>query len=138
MFLAKDVANWIEHTNLTMMLKQVDSEEKEKHILGVNNNYTQVGHGGLRENTEFWFLTEDGIYELLMLSRKPIAKQWKKEVKKILKQIRLTGGTVQTDREAEFIENYFPSFSEEVKGIYNVKPLVAKTFQYYSVKTTPR
>ena len=30
-----------------------------------------------------------------MLSRKPIAKQWKKEVKKILKQIHLTGGTVQ-------------------------------------------
>ncbi|MEH6934581.1 hypothetical protein [Bacillus sp. JJ783] len=23
-----------------------------------------------------WFLTEDGIYELLMISRKPIAKQW--------------------------------------------------------------
>ncbi|MGQ8854817.1 BRO-N domain-containing protein [Bacillus sp. SRB_8] len=77
LFLAKDVANWIEHTNLTMMLKQVDSEEKIKHNLGVNNNYTQVGHGGLRENTEFWFLTEEGIYELLMLSRKPIAKQWR-------------------------------------------------------------
>ncbi len=27
-----------------------------------------------------WFLTEYGIYELLMVSRKPIAKQWKKEV----------------------------------------------------------
>ncbi|MGG0648512.1 BRO family protein [Bacillus mycoides] len=65
------------------MLKQVDSEEKVKHNLGVNNNYTQVGHGGLRENTEFWFLTEEGIYELLMLSRKPIAKQWKKEVNTI-------------------------------------------------------
>ncbi|MES9699867.1 Bro-N domain-containing protein [Bacillus sp. JJ927] len=99
LFLAKDVARWIEHTNLTMMLKQVDSEEKEKHNLGVNNNYTQVGHGGLRENTEFWFLTEEGIYELLMLSRKPIAKQWKKEVKKILKNIRLNGGHVQVDRE---------------------------------------
>ncbi|WP_300854391.1 BRO family protein, partial [uncultured Clostridium sp.] len=32
-----------------------------------------------------WFLTEDGLYEVLMQSRKPIAKAFKKEVKKILK-----------------------------------------------------
>ena len=37
------------------------------------------------------FLTEDGLYEVLMQSRKPIAKQFKKEVKKVLKQIRKTG-----------------------------------------------
>lgn len=85
-------------------MKKVDSSDKV-----VNNVYTL---GGVQES---WFITEYGLYEVLMLSRKPIAKQWKKEVKKILKQIRLTGGTIQTDREAEFIENYFPSFSEEVK-----------------------
>ena len=41
-----------------------------------------------------WFLTEDGLYEVLMQSRKPIAKQFKKEVKQILKQIRRTGDYV--------------------------------------------
>ena len=35
-----------------------------------------------------WFLTEDGLYEVLMQSRKPIAKQFKKEVKTLLKNIR--------------------------------------------------
>ncbi|WP_243870727.1 BRO family protein [Bacillus albus] len=115
MFLAKDVAEWIGHTNLTVMMRLVEEDEKVKAFLPLNNVYTQTGRGGLRENTEANFLTENGIYEVLMQSRKPIAKQWKKEVKKILKQIRLTGGTVQTDREAEFIENYFPSFSEDVK-----------------------
>ncbi|WP_050552570.1 hypothetical protein [Bacillus cereus] len=35
------------------------------------------------QKREMMFLTENGIYEVLMLSRKPIAKQWKKEVKKI-------------------------------------------------------
>ena len=50
-----------------------------------------------------------------MQSRKPIAKQFKKEVKKILKQIRLTGGAVIEDREEEFINNYFTSFSDDVK-----------------------
>lgn len=38
-----------------------------------------------------WFLTEDGLYEVLMQSRKPIAKAFKKEVKKILKELRTKG-----------------------------------------------
>ncbi|WJE65591.1 Bro-N domain-containing protein [Bacillus mycoides] len=108
LFLAKDVAEWIGHTNLTVMMRLVESDDKikisPKQKLGLLTN-----------NNEYWFITEDGIYELLMLSRKPIAKQWKKEVKKILKNIRLNGGHVQVDREEEFIHSHFPSFSEEVK-----------------------
>lgn len=102
LFLAKDVANWIEHSDRTKMLKGIDEEEKVKNIVPT-----------LGGNQEMWFLTEDGLYEVLMQSRKPIAKQFKKEVKKILKQIRTTGGVVKD--EEEFIKNYFPSFSEEVK-----------------------
>ncbi|WP_332833462.1 phage antirepressor [Clostridium perfringens] len=104
LFLAKDVANWIEYdsTQIKKMISKVDEEEK------VRNNVTTPG--GI-QNT--WFLTEDGVYEVLMQSRKPIAKEFKKEVKKILKQIRLTGGAVRN--EEEFIKNYFPSFSDEVK-----------------------
>ena len=41
-----------------------------------------------------WFLTEDGLYEVLMVSKMPKAKQFKKEVKKVLKEIRLTGGYI--------------------------------------------
>ena len=104
LFLAKDVAEWIEHSNPRMMLQNSDEDEKV-----VNNVYTPGG------NQEAWFLNEDGVYEVLMQSRKPIAKQFKKEVKKILKQIRLTGGVVIEDREEEFINNYFTSFSDEVK-----------------------
>ncbi len=80
LFLAKDVANWIEHSNPRVMLNTVDETEKV-----VNNVYTLGG------SQESWFLTEDGLYEVLMQSRKPIAKQFKKEVKKILKSIRLNG-----------------------------------------------
>ncbi|EJQ53513.1 hypothetical protein IEQ_01011 [Bacillus cereus BAG6X1-2] len=105
LFLASDVSEWIGHSNPTMMLKVVDDDEKIKIHTTINNVYGAYN----------WFLTEDGIYEVLMQSRKPIAKAWKKEVKKILKQIRLTGGTVQADREEEFIHNYFPSFSEDIK-----------------------
>lgn len=104
LFMASDVANWIEHTNTTMMLRKIDDEEK-----GLNNVYTLGG------NQEKWFVTEDGLYEICMQSRKPIAKQMKKEIKAYLKQIRLTGGAIETDREAEFVDKYFPSFTEETK-----------------------
>lgn len=80
LFLAKDVAEWIEHSNTRVMLNTVDENEKV-----VNNVYTL---GGVQES---WFLTEDGLYEVLMQSRKPIAKAFKKEVKIILKTIRQNG-----------------------------------------------
>ena len=83
LFLAKDVASWIGHTNVTKMLLGIDDEEKL--VLKIpSNNLLE----GLQKNTEYTFLTEDGLYEVLMLSKKPIAKEFKKEVKKILKLIR--------------------------------------------------
>lgn len=107
LFLAKDVAEWIDYgfdskgnRDTNGMLRTIDEEEKEKNINPINNRVS-------------WFLTEDGLYEVLMQSRKPIAKQFKKEVKKILKQMRLTGGAVLD--EEKFIKQYFPSFSENVK-----------------------
>lgn len=104
LFLVVDIANWIEHTHTTNMVKIVDDCEKLNVILL---------HAG--QNREVLTLTEDGLYEVLMQSRKPIAKELKKAIKDYLKQIRKTGGTVETGREEYFINNYFPSFSEEVK-----------------------
>lgn len=80
LFLAKDVAEWIEHNKPNELIANVDDTEKLKAI---------ISHSG--QNREMWFLTEDGLYEVLMLSRKPIAKKFKKEVKKILKTIRKNG-----------------------------------------------
>lgn len=88
LFLAKDVANWIEHSDVSMMLKKIDEDEKLLQRLFVSG-----------QNREMWFLTENGLYEVLMQSRKPIAKQFKKEVKKILKQIRQTGGYIPFSQE---------------------------------------
>lgn len=87
LFLAKDVANWIGHKKPNEMIANVDEDEKEKIKINYGDNNARV----LQNNTEYWFLTEDGLYEVLMQSRKPIAKQFKKEVKYILKQIRKHG-----------------------------------------------
>lgn len=87
LFLAKDVANWIEHKKPNEMIANVDEEEKQKIKINHGDSNARV----LQNNTEYWFLTEDGLYEVLMQSRKPIAKQFKKEVKKILKSVRKHG-----------------------------------------------
>ena len=86
LFLAKDVAEWIEHSDTSKMVRNIDEDEKVTNIVRT-----------LGGNQECLFLTEDGLYEVLMQSRKPIAKQFKKEVKKILKDLRLKGNFNTSD-----------------------------------------
>lgn len=110
LFLARDVAEWIEYSrrpdgsyNVSAMLNAIDDDEKIKIHTTVNNV-----NGG----SDAWFLTEDGLYEVLMLSRKPIAKDFKKEVKKILKSIR-KHGIYATDKVIDGILNN-PDFGIEL------------------------
>ena len=86
LFLAKDICAWLEMdvSNASKLTKNLDKEE-----------YLTTRYN----NTSATFITEDGLYEVLMQSRKPIAKKFKKEVKKILKQIRQTGGYIPTNEE---------------------------------------
>jgi phage antirepressor YoqD-like protein len=82
LFLAKDVAEWIEHSDVSTMMRNIDENEKVTNIVCT-----------LGGNQEAWFLTEDGLYEVLFQSRKPIAKSFKGEVKRILKELRTKGIT---------------------------------------------
>ena len=75
---AKDVAKWIEHSNVSMMLKSIDDDEKVTGVCDINNVYVTAKS---RNTQQMLFLTEDGLYEVLFQSRKPIAKAFKKEVK---------------------------------------------------------
>ncbi|WP_270507118.1 phage antirepressor KilAC domain-containing protein [Paraclostridium sordellii] len=91
-FLAKDVANWIGYdpSSVNKMLNTIDEDEK---LIGKTFRLGQI--------REMWFLTEDGLYEVLMQSRKAIAKQFKKEVKKMIKQVRKTGGYIPINEEED-------------------------------------
>lgn len=73
LFLAKDVAEWIdyEEKNAYRLYDSVDEDERK-------TCSTEIG-GQVREVK---MLTEEGVYEVLMLSKKPIAKSFKKEIKK--------------------------------------------------------
>lgn len=72
LFKAKDVAGWIEHSDVSTMMRNVDEDEKLIQTLFVAG-----------QRRDCFFLTENGLYEVLMQSRKPIAKQFKKGVKEI-------------------------------------------------------
>ena len=98
LFLAKDVAEWIDYSktsqgyyNTSKMLMTIDEDEK----LTITNSNSGGSKIYLTEDEEekeihrlstltngysATFLTEDGLYEVLMQSRKPIAKDFKKEV----------------------------------------------------------
>lgn len=102
LFMAKDVAEWIELSNVTDMVSRVDEDE-----------VTKLNLGGLQGECNF--LTEDGLYEVLMQSRKPIAKQFKKRVKEILKTIRKSGGYVNNAE--KMVNTYFSDIPEEQKTI---------------------
>lgn len=122
-FLAKDVANWIGHTDLSRMVNLVDEDEKLKRTLYVSG-----------QRREMWFLTEDGLYELLMQSRKPIAKQFKKQVKKMLKELRLKTNPylslskelqaiLTIDKKQQLMEEDIIEVKEDLQGFKEEIPL---------------
>lgn len=93
LFKAKDVAEWIDYAktgnriyDVSRMLGVVDEDEKLIRTMFVSG-----------QNRQVWFLTEDGLYEVLMQSRKPIARQFKKGVKEILKSIRKHGAYMTSE-----------------------------------------
>ena len=119
LFLAKDVANWIEYSvsNVSKMLDKVDEDEKTTRTISTNGNYI----------TNAWFLTEDGLYEVLMQSRKPLAKEFKKKVKEILKALRQnkiqiinTTNDVQVDNNIIDMINILKSLTEQNQQIIDI------------------
>lgn len=116
LFLAKDVAEWIEYdvSSVNKMLASVDEDEKVRKIVPT-----------LGGDQEMWLLTENGLYEVLMLSRKPIAKEFKKEVKRILHEIRTTGGYTVPRSYAEALQiaaDQAKRIEEQNKQIAIMKP----------------
>lgn len=89
-FLPSDIASWLGITNSRQMLKSADLSEEQKGVFLVDTL------GGEQEKV---FITEDGLYDTLMASRKPESRPLKKEIKSYLKQIRLTGGYIPVSPE---------------------------------------
>ena len=104
-FVASDVAEWLGERDGYTVARKVDDEEKDTQIV--------CTLGGNQKTT---VLTEDGLYDACMLSRKKIAKPLKKEIKKYLKSIRLTGAAIPVGNEQKMVNYYFSSLSSDLQG----------------------
>ncbi|WP_303977231.1 BRO family protein [Streptococcus danieliae] len=98
LFLARAVAEMIDYSktsqgyyNTAQMLKAVDEDEKLKAFGSIKIVNSRPNKNSNAPSVPMWFLTEQGLYEVLFQSRKPIAKEFKKWVKQILKEIRQQG-----------------------------------------------
>lgn len=80
-FVAADVCSVLEHTNTSVALSRLDDDEN-----GVNIVYTLGG------NQEMNIINESGLYSLILTSRKPEAKKFKKwATAEVLPAIRKSG-----------------------------------------------
>jgi prophage antirepressor-like protein len=80
LFRASDIGLILDIKNIHTTIKDFDTDEKVLHTMDTP--------GG---NQKIMFLTEIGLYRLLGLSRKPIARNFQKWVAKVIKEIRITG-----------------------------------------------
>ena len=88
LFVAGEVAKMIDYGktaggsyDVNAMVRPIDREEKEVRSIIVPDGST----------LSTTLLTEDGFYEVLLMSRKPVAKELKKKVKEVLKALRIKG-----------------------------------------------
>jgi hypothetical protein len=81
LFLAKDVATLIGHTKPDVMVKMALPHER----------VAQRFFDG-KQNRNMIFLTEGGLYEVLMRSKTPIAVEFKDKVKELLHRRRMEQG----------------------------------------------
>jgi len=103
-FVAKDVCEILEITNPTMALQRLDNDERAKFNLG--------------RQGETNIVNEPGLYTLILGSRKPEAKQFKRWIThEVIPTIRKTGGYVANDE--LFVNTYLPFADEQTKLLFS-------------------
>ena len=109
-FVGKDIADCLGYSNSSKaVMVHVDDEDKKSAMLPNSQNGNSVG--------KFTLINESGIYSLIMSSKLPSAKEFKRWVTSvILPSIRRTGGYVG-DADM-FVENYLPFADEPIKQLF--------------------
>ncbi|HEL1829275.1 TPA: BRO-like protein [Streptococcus suis] len=131
LFIAVEVAEMIEVQNTTDLLKRIDEDEKLTYVISRAGQKREVN-----------MLTEFGLYEVLFQSRKPKAKEFKKVVKNILKEIRVNGyymqgeliqdqptqPAIELDSDMAYIKNRLAEL-QSMTTMADIKVGLAKTYR---------
>jgi len=102
-FVAKDVCNILGLTNPSKAVSRLDEDERSNFKLG------RQGEANI--------VNEFGLYNLVLSSRKPEAKQFKRWIThEVIPSIRKTGGYVDNDE--LFVETYLPHADEQTRTMF--------------------
>jgi prophage antirepressor-like protein len=126
LFKAKDIGDLLGIKNIRDTLSSLDDQCKIK----LNVGTTDVGNFS---NT--WFLTEDGLYEVLFISRKAIAKQFRVWVRNIIKEIRKKGKYDLEEKLKEHKQLLQAKEQELLKYKEKTYEEIEKTGHLYVIKT---
>ena len=89
LFLVSEICKILEINDKNKFVKNLDAEDvfllNSDDLKLSTANYQSIN---LRPNIFYNFLNEDGVYESIMMSKKPIAKQFKKFIKTLLHNLR--------------------------------------------------
>ncbi|CAG9608020.1 BRO family protein [Pseudoneobacillus rhizosphaerae] len=102
-FVAKDVCEVLEINNVTQAISRLDEDERSMFNIG------RQGESNI--------VNEPGLYTLILGSRKPEAKQFKRWIThEVLPMIRQTGGYVSNDE--MFVNTYLPFADDHTKLMF--------------------
>lgn len=112
-FIAADVCRALELDQVSNAVRKLDDDEK----MTLNSD---KGHSGQRGGAQFYtVVNEPGLYSLVLGSRKPEAKNFKRWIThEVIPTIRKTGGYVK-DSEV-FIQNYLPFADDTTKQLFRL------------------
>lgn len=112
-FVAADVCRALELDQVSNAVRKLDDDEK----MTLNSD---KGHSGQRGGAQFYtVVNEPGLYSLVLGSRKPEAKAFKRWIThEVIPTIRKTGGYVK-DSEV-FIQNYLPFADDTTKQLFRL------------------
>ena len=107
-FIGKDVADALGYSN--------SSKAVSTHCKHIRKEMISHSQNGNMVKTQTSLIDEGDVYRLIVKSKLPSADTFEEWLfDEVLPQMRATGGYVLEGSEEEFISNYFPSFSEDVK-----------------------
>ena len=106
-FVAADVCRALDIANSRDAVNRLDDDEKNTVVLTDGN----------RGNPNVTVVTESGLYSLVLGSRKPEAKQFKRWIThEVIPTIRKTGGYVNNDD--LFVNTYLPNADDTTKALF--------------------
>lgn len=107
LFVAADVCKALDIGNPAQAVSRLDEDEKA--VIISNDTAGRPNH--------FLSVTESGLYSLVLGSRKPEAKAFKRWIThEVIPTIRKTGGYVNDD--AAFVATYLPNADEQTKALF--------------------